>query len=112
MGRGKISPIKTQAPGPQVDAKKKMYIQVKTIKHKPAALLPSSTVPTDEHANSAVNQKCATAKLLDSPKGDGRGTNIDGGRDHGDQEGILNADRLEERGAVVEDCHHMLVVFL
>lgn len=25
MGRGKTSPIKTQAPGPQVEAKKKMY---------------------------------------------------------------------------------------
>jgi hypothetical protein len=31
MGRGKISPILTQAPGPQVDAKKKMYMQMREI---------------------------------------------------------------------------------
>src|SRR6478609_2780547 len=31
MGRGKISPMQTQAPGPQVEAKKKMYMQMNEI---------------------------------------------------------------------------------
>jgi hypothetical protein len=31
MGRGKTSPIRTQAPGPQVEAKKKMKMAMKAI---------------------------------------------------------------------------------
>ena len=32
MGRGKISPMRTQAPGPQVEAKKKMKIAMKLLR--------------------------------------------------------------------------------
>jgi hypothetical protein len=37
MGIGKISPMTTQAPGPHVEAKKKMYIQMNAIKARVAA---------------------------------------------------------------------------
>ena len=55
MARGKTSPIKTQAPGPQVEAKKKMYKQVKTMRHLEAASLPSLTVPTMAMTNSQIS---------------------------------------------------------
>ena len=42
MGRGKISPMTTQAPGPQVEAKKKIYIQMKAI----SALTAAGSFPT------------------------------------------------------------------
>jgi hypothetical protein len=55
----------------------------------------------DEHTEGAVDQESATAELLNGPEGDGRGANVDGSGDHGNQERVLQTDGLEEGRAVV-----------
>lgn len=45
MGKGKISPIKTQAPGPQVEAKKKMKMAIKATWVLTAAMLLATVSP-------------------------------------------------------------------
>ena len=58
----------------------------------------------DQHAKSAVQQKCATAELLHTVEGERSGADVDQGEDQGDQEGVGDgASRLEERCGVVED---------
>jgi hypothetical protein len=62
MGRGKISPTRTQQAGPQVEANAAMYRQVKTIRHMFAALEPSSAVPTMATMNSQTHITTAPYK--------------------------------------------------
>ena len=58
----------------------------------------------DEHAHSSVDKEHAATKPLNSPEGKWCGADIDSGGDHRNDESVLEADRLEESGTVVEDC--------
>jgi hypothetical protein len=55
----------------------------------------------DRHADSAPDEQRAPTEPLNGVEGDGRRADVDDGGDDGDQERILQADRLEERGVVV-----------
>lgn len=55
----------------------------------------------DGHADGTPDEQWATAELFDGVEGDGRGADVDDCCDHGDQEGILQADGLEEGRVVV-----------
>lgn len=57
----------------------------------------------DKHADGAVDEERAAAEFLDSPEGDGGGDDVYDGGDHADEEFVLDADLLEESGAVIED---------
>lgn len=46
MGRGKISPMSTHAPGPHVEAKKKMKMAMKAIWALTAGMLLATEVPS------------------------------------------------------------------
>ena len=59
VSRADLCDIPTQAPGPQVEANKKMYKQVKTMRHFEAASLPSLTVPTMAMRNSQTSMPAA-----------------------------------------------------
>ena len=58
----------------------------------------------DQHAESAVEQECATTELLHSVERERSGAYVDECKDQGDQESVADsASRLEERCRVVED---------
>jgi hypothetical protein len=58
----------------------------------------------DQHAESAVEQECATTELLHSVERERSGADVDEGEDQRDQESVADsASRLEERCRVVED---------
>jgi hypothetical protein len=58
----------------------------------------------DEHAYCSVDKEHAATEPLDSPEGKWCRANIDSGGDHGNDESVLEADRLEESGTIVKDC--------
>lgn len=55
----------------------------------------------NRHADSSPNEQGATTKFLDGVERDGRRAYVDDRCDHGDQERVLQAHSLEERGVVV-----------
>jgi len=55
IGIGKISPITTQAPGPQVEAKKKMYMQMNAIWTFTTVVLSGRIVPMMATINSQTS---------------------------------------------------------
>ncbi len=130
MGSGKISPMTIQAPGPQVEAKKKMNRAMKAIWALTAECLSASDAglagsgpgtrwvwlkPTvtpmmaheelaDQHAEGAPDQDGAAAEALDGPEGERRGEDVDEGEDERDEEGVVDgAGGLKEGRRVVED---------
>ena len=50
----------------------------------------------DGHGQRAVDEEGPAAVALDGVEGDGRAADVDDGRDHGDEEGVLQADGVEE----------------
>jgi hypothetical protein len=56
---------------------------------------------TDGHTDSSPNEQRAATELLNGIERDRRRAHVDDRCDHGDQERVLQADCLEERGVVV-----------
>jgi hypothetical protein len=127
--RGKISPVTTQATGPQEQATvwvvsdcsiEKIDLGVLTEENVDAdegnqSLLSYNVLDADagantsndeladSHADGAEEQKRATTPSLNEVKTRKSRGDVDGGGDHGNSERVRNAGTLEERGAVVED---------
>jgi hypothetical protein len=57
----------------------------------------------NEHASGAVHQKHAATKLLNSPERNWRRANVNSCGSHGNDEGILDPNSLEEGGTIVKD---------
>jgi hypothetical protein len=127
--RGKISPVTTQATGPQEEATvwavsgcsiKKIVLGVLTeedvdadegdqcllsynVLDANAGTNTSNDELADSHANGAEEQKRATTPSLNEVKTRNSRSDVDGGGDHRNSERVRDAGTLEERGAVVED---------
>ncbi|KAH0445623.1 general substrate transporter, partial [Aureobasidium melanogenum] len=91
--RGKISPIETQAVGPQVEAKKKIV----------SGTSDTNDPLADAHANGAVDQEGTTTKALDCPERQRSRADVDNSSDHRDEEGVVDTDGLKESGREVEN---------
>lgn len=57
---------------------------------------------THQHDGGTVDEERTTTKLLDGVEGERSGGDVDDIGDDGDEEGVLDADLLEEGGAVVD----------
>lgn len=59
---------------------------------------------TDQHAESAPDQKWSPTKLFNGPKGDGSRADVDQGGNQPNQEGVVNGPKIREKaGAEIED---------
>lgn len=57
----------------------------------------------DAHANGTPEQQRSTTPLVNGVETRKRGANVDGGGDHGDDEGVRDTGVLEELSSVVEN---------
>lgn len=52
----------------------------------------------DDHAESTPDEQGATTELLNGPEGDRGRADVDDGRNHADQEGVVDSVQVREEG--------------
>jgi len=107
---GKVSPITTQAPGPQVEAKEDVDTDEGDLGLGDHVVVGAGGTDdggdelADQHAESTPDEEGTTTELLNGVEGDGGRADVDEGGDEGNQEGVRDrSEVLEEGGTEVED---------